>query len=250
MATAVEEIKKSQRSAEDRERDYFTREEFGLVRESLPDLKLELIRGEIVVKPEQGRDYFTIPEFEIVADLFPDHRLELINGEIVMSPPPDKRHQKHAGRLITLFGLHAAQIIELGCQIGGANYFFAVPEEIGEKLAAAGLESPTDVCPDASICFADYLDTDRIPPAQLVVEVLSDSRRGHVFRDMTTKPEIYAALEIPAYWIVDRRDNSVWVHTEHSGSQYVLRQQFKGEAVLPAPGLEFLQITPAQIFKE
>ena len=250
MATAIEEIKAPPRSVEDRERDYFTREEFWLIKDALPDLKLELIFGQLIVKPEQGRDYFMIPEFELVADLFPDHRLELINGEIVMSPPPDRRHQKHAGRLITLLGFRAAQIVELGCQIGGANYFFEVPEEIGEKLAALGLESPTDVCPDVSVSFTDYLDTDRIPPALLVVEVLSDSSQKHVFRDMTTKPEIYAALKIPGYWIVDRRTNTVWVHTQPGKSGYVLRQQFSGDEFLPAPGLEFLQITPAQIFKE
>ncbi len=250
MATAVEEIKKLQRSAEDRERDYFTRDEFWLIKEALPDLKLELILGELVVKPEQGREYFTIPEFEIVADLLPDHRLELINGEIVMSPPPDRRHQKHAGRLIDLFAEYHQQIQSLGCGIGGANYFFGVPDEVSEKLAAAGLENPTDVCPDASICFTNYLDTDRIPPALLVVEVLSDSRRGHVFRDMTTKPEIYAALKIPTYWIVDRRSQSVWVHTKPNEGGYASRQQLKGDAILPAHGLEFLQITPAQIFAD
>ncbi|MEP7341079.1 MAG: Uma2 family endonuclease [Acidobacteriota bacterium] len=250
MATAVEEIKKLQRSAEDRERDYFTIDEFMLVRENLPDLKLELIRGELVVKPEQGRDYFTIPEFEIVADLFPDHRLELINGEIVMSPPPDRRHQQHAGQLLDLFSEYHKRIKAAGCGIGGANYFYEVPDEVAERLVAAGLGNPSDVCPDASISFKKYHHTGRIPPALLVVEVLSDSRRGHVFRDMTTKPEIYAALEIPTYWIVDRRDQSVLVHTQPSGSAYALRQQFKGDAILPAPGLDFLQITPAQIFED
>jgi len=250
MATAVEETKQSQRSAEDRERDYFTVDEFSIVRDNLPDLKLELINGEIVVKPEQGRDYFTIPEFEAVADLFPDHRLELINGDIVMSPPPDKRHQKHSGQLIDLFSGYSKQIKAAGCGIGGANYFYAVPDEVAEKLAAAGLGNPTDVCPDVSISFKDYLDTNRVPPAFMVVEVLSDSRRGHVFRDMTTKPEIYAALKIPSYWIVDRRSQSVWVHTEPNEGGYASRQQLKGDAILPASGLEFLQITPAQIFQE
>ena len=250
MATAVKEIIAPSRSVEDRERDYFTREEFRLVKDALPDLKLELIFGQLVVKPEQGRDYFTIPEFELVADLLPDHRLELINGEIVMSPQPDRRHQKHTGRLITLLGFWAAQIVELGCQIGGANYFFEVPEETSERLAALGLESPTDVCPDVSVSFTDYLDTDRIPPALLVIEVLSDSSQKHVFREMTTKPEIYAALKIPAYWVVDRRTNTVLVHTQAGKSGYVLRQQFSGDEILTAPGLEFLQITPAQIFKD
>lgn len=250
MATAIEEIKAPPRSVEDRERDYFTREEFWAIKDALPDLKLELILGEIVVKPEQGRDYFTIPEFEIVADLFPEHRLELIHGEIVMSPPPDRRHQKHSMRLNTLLARYVAQIEDLGCEISGGGCFFGIPEEDGKRLENEEGGVPTDVCPDISVCFKNYHEGNCVPPALLVVEILSDSRRGHVFRDMTTKPEIYAALNIPAYWIVDRRDSSVWVHTQPSESRYVLRQQFKGDAVLPAPGLEFLQITPAQIFKE
>ena len=250
MATAVEEIKKLQRSVEDRERDYFTIDEFWLIKEALPDLKLELILGELVVKPEQGRDYFTIPEFEIVADLFPDHRLELIKGEIVMSPKPSNAHQQITGWLTTQFGLYAQQIIALDCHIAGSSYFYEVPEEIGEKFVLPGGGIPSDVCPDASICFQDYLDTNRLPPALLVVEVLSASKRQHVERDMLTKPEIYAALKIPAYWVVDRRYQTGWVHTEPSESGYKSRRQFKGDAILPAPGLDFLQITPAQIFKE
>ncbi|MGH9798928.1 MAG: Uma2 family endonuclease, partial [Blastocatellia bacterium] len=226
----------------------FTIEEFSLVRENLPDIRLELIFGQIVVKPEQGRDYFTIPEFEVVAALFPDHRLELINGDIVMSPQPDRRHQKNTGRSINLFAKYLEQIEALGCEIGGSNYFFSVPDDVCERLYAIGLESPSDVCPDSSICYRDYLDTDRMPPAMLVVEVLSDSKPAYIQYDLTTKPEIYAALEIPSYWVVDRRDNSVWVHTLPCDGRYTLRQQFRGNAILPAPGLEFLQITPTQIF--
>ena len=215
MATAVEEIKKLQRSTEDRE-----------------------------------RDYFTIPEFEIVADLFPDHRLELINGEIVMSPPPDKRHQKHTLKLTRLFARHSEDIEKLECDIGAGGHYFEVPEEIGRQFMNKSGGYPSDVCPDASICYQDYLDIDRCPPALLVIEILSDSKREHVFRDMATKPEIYSALEIPTYWIVDRRSESVWVHTGPNEGGYASRQQLKGNVILPAPGLEFLQITPAQIFAD
>ena len=167
-----------------------------------------------------------------------------------MSPQPDKRHQNHAGQLTTLFGLYTPQIINLGCRIGGATFYFEVPDRAREKLVASGLESPSDVCPDISICYRDYHDKDLLPPALLVVEVFSDSRREYVYRDMTTKPEIYAALEIPTYWIVDRRDNSVWVHTQPSEGKYVLRRQFKDASILPAEGLEFLQISTVQIFNE
>lgn len=250
MAIAVQEIKTSQRSAEDRERDYLTIDEFELVAENLPDLRLELIFGQIVINSALERDHFTIKEFETIAELLPDRRLELINGELVMSPQPDKRHQKNTARSINLFARHIEQIEALGCEIGGSSYFFRVPDEVIERLAAIGLESPSDVCPDSSICYQNYLDTARIPPALLVVEVLSDSKFLYVQRDLATKPEIYAALEIPTYWVVDRRDNSVWVHTQPQDGRYILRQQFKGNSILPAPGLEFLRITPAQIFQQ
>lgn len=250
MATAVQELKTIQLIANDRERDYFTIPEFRLVKENLPDLRLELIHGQIVINPAQGRDYFTIKEFEVVAELLPDNLLELINGEIVMSPKPSNRHQQLTGWITTLFGIYVREILELGCLIAGSSSFYEIPEEIGKKFANPTGGFPSSVCPDASICYKDYLNTTRIPPALLVVEVLSDSNRRHIDRDMATKPKIYAALGIPTYWVIDRRSNSVWVYTKPNNGKYVSRKQAKGEAVLPAPGLEFLQITPAQIFND
>jgi len=45
-------------------------------------------------------------------------------------------------------------------------------------------------------------------------------------------------------------DKSVLAHTKPRDGGYGVCEQFKGDQVLPAPGLEFLQITPAQIFAE
>jgi Uma2 family endonuclease len=81
-----------------------------------------------------------------------------------------------------------------------------------------------------------------------VVEVISVSRRSEIDRDLISKPDIYASLEIPTYWVVDRRDQSVWVHTAPEDGQYTRRAQYKGRKKLPAHGLDFLTITPAQIF--
>ncbi len=249
MATTVEEIKQMAARAAAGS-GYFTIADFKEVAEALPDLRLELIRGEIVINPACGRDYFTIDEFKVVAEALPDHRLELINGELVMSPKPDKRHQKHTRRVNTLLGLYAAQIVAMDCEIDGGNAYFEIPEELSLQLANEAGGRPTDVCPDASVSYRDYLDTDRRPPALLVVEILSDSNRQNLERDLEIKALIYAALEIPTYWIVDRRDQSVWAHTEPRDGEYAACEQIKGGQVLPAPGLEFLQITPAQIFAE
>jgi len=193
---------------------------------------------------------FSLEEFAAVADALPDDRLELINGEIVMSPPPDEIHMERTGRIIQLFAYHIKEIEELGCWIGGSNFYYALPKELRQRWTEEGAEGPSHVCPDASICYRDYLGKDRRPPALLVVEVLSVSRQEHISRDLEIKADIYAALEIPAYWVVDRRDASVWAYTEPRDGKYTLRRQYKGDRVLPAPGLEFLSITAAQIFEQ
>ncbi len=190
---------------------------------------------------------FTLEDFAAVAETLPDHWLELIDGRIEIVPPPDKSHQKLINKFLRLLRRHNDQIEALGCDPNGSFCYFELPEGFNPQ---ASLKGPNNVCPDASIPFADYWDSGRRPPALLVVEVLSFSNRENADRDLVTKTEIYAALEIPAYWILDRRDQSVWVHTQPCNGQYAKREQCLGETILAAPGLEFLQITPAQIFAE
>jgi Uma2 family endonuclease len=248
MATSVEEIEKKKKQVEipPTRRDYFTIPEFKKVREILPDLELELLRGEIVIDKRSARQFFSIEDFEKVAEELPDHRIELINGEIVMMPPPDKEHQKIAGQVITLLADEVKQIKALSCSIGGSTSFFDVPDSF-KKPDGSG---PDVVCPDASVYYNDYFDTDRRPPALLIVEVLSFSNRQHIKRDLELKRAIYAALEVPAYWVIDRRDKSVLAHTEPRDGGYAVCEKIKGDQVLLAPGLDFLRITPAQIFEE
>jgi Uma2 family endonuclease len=193
---------------------------------------------------------YTIAEFIEYAEDHPDQWLELIRGEIVVVSKPDNKHQKHTGRLIELFAGHLSRIKAMELQIGGTNCYFEVTEELREHARLLGEKIQSDVCPDASISHQDYWDTERIPPALLVVEVLSFSNRENLERDTITKPEIYAALEIPAYWIVDRRDESVLVYTQPVRGQYQSEVKYQEEDILPAPGLEFLQITPARIFAD
>jgi Uma2 family endonuclease len=190
---------------------------------------------------------FSLEEFRAVAEALPDDRLELIHGEIVMSLPPDETHMALTDRILELFAYHVQEIAALGCRISGSR-FYALPVELKQQWVEQSVKGPSFVCPDASIYYRDYLTTGRRPPALLMVEVLSISKREHIDRDLTSKPEIYAALEVPAYWVVDRRDESVWAHTQPRGGQYTLREQCQGDRLLPAPGLEFLAITPAQIF--
>jgi Uma2 family endonuclease len=191
---------------------------------------------------------FTLEEFAEICHSLPDERLELINGEILMSPPPDDIHIEQTIKVEDLLNNHVNEIRALGCSAVGSSAWYAVPVEMKEKWVEAGVKGPNHVCPDASVCFTDYLRTKRRPPALLVIEVISVSSRSEIERDLVSKPDIYATLEIPAYWVIDRRDRSVWAHTAPKDGQYTLRAQYKGRKKLPAPGLDFLAITPAQIF--
>lgn len=191
---------------------------------------------------------FTLEEFAEVCRSLPDDRLELINGEIVMAPPPDNWHIEQTITVEDLLAQHLAEIKKVGGRVVGSSVWYAVPVELKEQWGEANVKGPNHVCPDASVCFPDYLRTNRRPPALLVVEVISVSHRSEIDRDLISKPDIYASLEIPTYWVVDRRDKSVWVHTAPEDGQYTRRAQYKGRKKLPAHGLEFLTITPAQIF--
>lgn len=191
---------------------------------------------------------FTLEEFAEMVRLFPDERLELINGEIVMAPPPDNFHIEHTLRIENLLIPFFREIIALGAQISGSSAWYAVPIELKEAWVKEGIKGPDNVCPDASVCYENYRTTNCRPPAMLVIEVISISSQREIDRDLSSKPDIYAALEIPTYWVIDRRDQSVWVHTAPEDGKYTKRIQYKGRKKLPAPGLEFLTITPAQIF--
>jgi Uma2 family endonuclease len=191
---------------------------------------------------------FSLEEFAEICHALPDDKLELINGEIIMPPPPDDFHIEQTIRIEDLLADFVTQVRQVGCSAVGSSAWYAVPVEMKDKWVQAGVKGPDHVCPDASICFPDYLRTKRRPPALLVIEVISISSRREIDRDLISKPEIYASLEIPTYWVLDRRDQSVWVHTAPVDGQYTIRAQHKGDSQLPAPGLDFLTITPAKIF--
>lgn len=238
MVTIATESKPTRKTST-QDKPYFSLEEFYAIAEELPDRRVELLNGKLAAD-----SHFTLAEFNTIAELLPYRRLELIKGEIKVFPPPDKEHQYLASHFVMLCAQHSTEIEALGCFLAGSTNYFEVPESFLNEEGAG----PSNINPDATICYRDYWYTNRRPPALLMVEVLSFSNREVADNDLVTKLAIYAALGIPAYWIIDRRDQSVWAHTQLRDGEYKSHQQLKADEVLFAPGLEFLQITPAQIF--
>jgi Uma2 family endonuclease len=192
----------------------------------------------------QRTAYLTLSEFEIIAEDLPDRRFELIKGELKVAPVPEPEHQRLACQVSSLFAKYYAEIEALSCLLSGACIYFELP--VTFQVGMTG--GPSMVNPDAAICFEDFLTIQRCPPALLVAEVLSLFSPEIIDRDLIIKPEIYAALKIPNYWVIDWRDQSVHIYQQPQGGAYRLVQIFHEEELLPVTDLEFLQITPAQIF--
>lgn len=208
----------------------------------------DISRNEWSVGEMPLRRIVSLEEFADIAAALPDEKLELINGAVEMTPPPDHFHIEKSNLLLEIFAAHLVEIASLRCQLSQSSWF-AVPIELHELWAREGVRGPSNVCPDVCIIYRDYLQTHRRPPALLVVEVISVSSQREINRDLISKPDIYATMEIPTYWVIDRRDKSVWVHTQPHDGKYTKREQCKGRRKLPAPGLEFLHITPTKIFE-
>jgi len=124
-----------------------------------------------------------------LADLatLPDdgQRYEIVDGSLLVSPPPTTWHQAIAARLNRLLFSAAGPGLEV--------------------LEAAGVQLPNGVLiPDVLVVHAVAVLSGRSPlvPADLLlaVEVVSPSSAT---TDRVTKPTLYAAAGVPAYWRVE-----------------------------------------------
>lgn len=86
---------------------------------------------------------FSLEEFAEICHSLPDERLELINGKILMSPPPDDIHIEQTIKVEDLLNNHVKEIRALGCSVVGSSAWYAAPVELKEKWVEAGLKVPT-----------------------------------------------------------------------------------------------------------
>jgi Uma2 family endonuclease len=89
--------------------------------------------------------------------------------------------------------------------------------------------------------------TREMPPPRVVVEVVSpgDEESENYKRDYEVKPEQYAAIEVPEYWIIDPDREWIKVGTlRNSGYQFAT---FRQEETIVSPAFPDLIITASQI---
>ena len=145
--------------------------------------------------------------FDLVTQgiLQPDDRVELLEGIIVAEPPMDPPHASGITRvdraLRRAFGERVIIRVQQPFIVGG----YSVPEP--DVAVVPGTE-------------ADY-DTQHPTEALLVVEVAASS----LPQDRLTKSRIYAAAEVPEYWIVNLRDRCVEVFRDPDAASRFYRDR-------------------------
>ncbi|MEV7025750.1 Uma2 family endonuclease [Kitasatospora sp. NPDC093558] len=145
---------------------------------------------------------------EMLSERLVGHRVEIIGGQITVTPPPDGPHgETLTDIMIPLWsaGLHGedSRVVQgIGMWLPGGSSDYAIP--------------------DLSVVDADYRDHlikhNCYDPAifRLVVEVTSSNHLS----DVKVKPGIYADAGVPAYLIVDRKNQKVMVLTEPRDGEY------------------------------
>ncbi|MCM2577995.1 Uma2 family endonuclease [Streptomyces meridianus] len=118
----------------------------------------------------------------------PRHRIELVGGALLMTPNPGVPHQRVSYRLRDLLQ-RAADACDAGVEV----------------LEAVNLPVPDGLLiPDIVVVNADFAaDAEvTVDPHEVlvVIEILSPSTR---ITDLKTKPALYAAAGIAAYWRLD-----------------------------------------------
>jgi Uma2 family endonuclease len=174
-------------------------------------------------------DYFDLVRRGVLAE---DDRVELLDGVIVAEPPMDPPHATGIGRATRALGRAVGDRAAIRAQLPFIASPFSVPE------------------PDVAVVHGvldDY--TDEHPSiALLVVEVSASSLQ----QDRLSKSRIYAGAGVPAFWIVNLRDECVEVYGAPDVAQriYTERSVARRGDILSVVGLDATvaadELLPAQ----
>lgn len=151
--------------------------------------------------PLPQEKYYTTEEFYAMPE---DIRAELVNGEIVYMSAPSRLHQEISGELFFTIKSYIKEK-------GGKCRVFAAPFNVQ-------LKEDEDVVlePDISvICDTDKLTKHGCVGApDWVIEIVSPSNPSY---DYITKLNLYNNASVREYWIVEPKNETVYVYDMNGG---------------------------------
>ncbi|HYU16175.1 MAG TPA: Uma2 family endonuclease [Candidatus Acidoferrum sp.] len=134
----------------------------------------------------------------VAMGMFDEERLELLHGRLVAMSPQGNEHVYSVRRLTMILTpalLGRAQVQILG------------------PVAASDESEPE---PDVAVLTLDDFLEDHAHTAYLIVEVADSSRK----RDLNLKPQLYAEMGVPDYWVLDLAKRELVVHRDPGGDRY------------------------------
>jgi Uma2 family endonuclease len=167
------------------------------------------------LQPEQMRPLRRAEYDRLVADgVFEDERLELLGGALFGMSPQGRAHIRVSAEIARCLYLELMRL--------GTLDQFTIQSH--SPYAASEISEPE---PDVAVVPRGMDLADR---CHLLVEVADSSLR----RDRGIKARIYAAAEVPEYWIVDLAGRAVEVHTAPVEATYTRRERrVEGDMLQP-----------------
>jgi Uma2 family endonuclease len=172
--------------------------------------------------PVITRHRLTVEKYYRMAEagvLEPDARVELIDGEVIDMAPMGSRHYAMVICLNELFieALRGSALVAIQAPLHLDRYNEPEPD-------LAVLKRRDDRYATALPTAVDTL---------LVIEV-ADTTLAY---DLRTKARLYAAHEVPAYWVFDLVHGLLHAHAEPSPEGWRHVSQLKNLGATPLPGL-------------
>lgn len=171
---------------------------------------------------------FSRQDYERMAEagVFEDSvRVELLDGKVVEMTPQGIEHGSAIRRLTSMLVVAYADSAEVGVQLPFAASDFSMPEP--------------DLCVTPGRVGKAYAAR-----ALLVVEVAASSLR----HDRIVKATVYAAAQVPEYWLVDVKSECIEVFTEPMGDHYGACRVVRPGDRLPLPTLPGRDVDVADVF--
>lgn len=167
---------------------------------------------EVQVRPLRRVEYDVLVEHGVIDE---QERIELLDGELVTVSPQNAPHAN------TVEALTERLVPAL---VGTARVRVQLPMAAGEH---------SEPEPDLAIVPADE-PRDRHPARALLVVEVADAT---IQLDLGRKARIYAAAEVPAYWVVDLGRGVVHVHSGPSAEGYTTITEHGPDEPLDACGV-------------